>query len=607
VIPIEPAAPASAPTDRAARAIAARRRAWVPVCLLFVASSAGYLTAAHQELFFDSRQLRDDPLIRSVGASARRLWQSGLLPGQELSNLSFALNCAMNRTLGLPDFHTTGFLVFNVLLHAANALLVYRLAERLLARGAGDPQSGPIIPAAAAALFAAHPIHSASVAYILQRRGVLAATFYLLGLLACLRLRSGGSWSRRTLWLAAVLASFLLSIKCRNTALTFPFALLAIEFCLRAADERALKRAALWLGGGAALASLLCVLFLHGVGQVDFGPLRANRPVVNPVPWGVTEQFLTQCRVAAEYWGLLLLPLPGRLSIDHDYPISRTVLDRGVLAALGLHVSLLIFALLAARRQRAAMAFGVLLFYVALLPGMFIPQPEQLVEYKVYLSSAGAALCAADLLQGAGIGRRPRLLGTTAVIVVAALILMNLKRNALYRDAVLLWADAAAKSPGNDRAVGALAIALEERGRIAEAETAYRRAIEIRPDDPDHRYNLAKLLVAAGRTEEGLAEYRRILARRPEHFPARYNLANALYRDRRYEEAAEEYRTALHYAPDDYRAHFNLANTLRTLGRTGEAIRHYREVLRLRPDHAAARRAVADHSASSAPRTADPP
>ncbi|MHB1560332.1 MAG: tetratricopeptide repeat protein [Isosphaeraceae bacterium] len=124
------------------------------------------------------------------------------------------------------------------------------------------------------------------------------------------------------------------------------------------------------------------------------------------------------------------------------------------------------------------------------------------------------------------------------------------------------------------------------RGRLADAEACYRRAIRLAPDLPDAHNNLAVALQATGRGDEALDSLRRAIVLRPDYAEAYNNLGNVLHDRGALNEAIGAYHRALSLRPDYVEAHHNLGNVLRSAGRTAESIACFDRALALRPDAA---------------------
>jgi tetratricopeptide (TPR) repeat protein len=600
---------------------------------------AAYSGGSHSALFFDSMQLEEDPALADLSAASRRFWSTFWWPGQQLSEVTFALNAEVNTWIGLPRMDGRSFFAVNLCCHIVNGWLVYILPGSLARRSRGGVSVGAATRFAAAALFALHPLHVASIDYALQRRGLMSTTFYLAGLLAWLRLRSAGRRGEQVAWASAVAACFFFSVKSKTMGLTFPFAVMALEYARVAADPRALRRWLAWTLPAAVICTAGLFGYLHGAGLFDLRTMSFSGRAARGLS-GAWAHFLAESQAFVHYWKLILLPLPRWLCVDHAFAPPRGFWSPGVLASLVLHGILLAGALAAARRGRLLLSFGVCLFYVSLIPWVLLPQAELLVEYKTYLGSVGAVLAMVELARP----RRwpPRLGAAMAIGGGALLFAITFPRNQLFCDPVALWQDAARKYPAHDRAhinhgtslfaagrheeaveAYARALALSpgnarlhlaqskaERagGRMEEALRSARRARELNGDDLEIRVRLAELLALRGRVEEAMAELRDGLGRAGAYgvpavvAEARFYLGNTLRAKGRLLEAAAEFEAALGLDPGAWEAHYALGLTLAERGQFGRAISHYRQALALRPASAPIERALADAQARLAER-----
>ncbi len=594
-------------------------------------SAIAYLNADHEELFFDSTDLiLRNPQTADLEGALAKLWRWPLAADEQVAHVSFALNHKVNRELSADPFDVTGFLIFNVAVHAFNAVLVYFLLRTLLEFAGAGRREAVGVALVAAAWFAVHPIQASSVAYIAQRRGAMATTFYLLGMLAFLKARGAPrrngvrrreatqrDWSPgRVLLVAAIPVCYWASIRCKSVGVTLPAMMLAVELCLRAGDRQALRRFFRWAIPAVVALAACGVVFLWSAGVVDLRTMEVRSYSATEL-WGPWTQFLTSARVFAHYWKLLILPLPQWSSIDHLIPISSGLLEHGAVIAVIFHAAVLGGALFAAWRGWLLLPLGLLWFYIALAPYAIVPQADVFVEYKTYLASVGVALVLAEFAQ------RIRLkLGSAtglalATPVVAALLGVTIYRNQAYQSPVNVWSDVLAKYPGHLRGNVGMGIALRAEGKIEDAlahfqaairtkpdyaeayfdladlytkvknrEAAishYQQAVGLRPDYPEAHYNLANLLSDAGRADEAIEHYEAAIRTRPGYAFAHNNLANLLAKKLRRPEAIRHYELALQSDPNLVAARVNLGNTLKTEGRLDEAIPHYRKALEMAP------------------------
>ncbi len=441
-----------------------------------------------------------------------------------LGDLSFAVSYRLfgERPLG---YH-----VVNIAIHAANALLVLRLGRLLFrtqalrsARAAGER-----VALLGALVFAAHPLNTQAVTYIVQRYASLAAGFFLLATCSYLAFRLASSARAAAGFYALFLASAAAALWTKENAFVLPLAVLLVElsFFSAPARKRLLFLSPFLIGAAAAVAvALASGLSLEGLD-------RATR-VGTDMPR--SDYALTQLRVVASYLRLLVLPV-GQ-NIDHDVPLSRSILDPRVLLAASVHASLLAGAALAIARGSRGNAlwrlvgFGISWFYVALLvESSFVPIVDVMFEHRAYLPSVGFFLAAAGALAALPTLSPARRWGVLTVALVVALTALTLARNRVWQSDATLWADAASKSPNKPRPLNNVGVALLTRGDPAEAIVWFRRAIRADPAYTKAHFNLGEALQKVGACEEAIAAYETFLGQVPEYPDTYRNLADC-YRE----------------------------------------------------------------------------
>jgi len=560
--PAPPAAPDSAP-DSAPHERLREVLAIAAVAVLGLLSYANALGGAF--VFDDVRQIRDNPLIRDLGNFLPGRYAG--LPNRYVAYLTFALNYRFG---GLA---TAGYHLVNVVIHVANALLVYALVRltfrtpRLQASALA--RSSRAIAAVAAALFVAHPLQTQAVAYVAQRLTSLATTFYLatVVLYAAWRLGEGAGRSR---WRAvgggtAVIATALLAMKTKEIACTLPFAIVLYELSFLDGSRRSrLARLA------PVLATLpvipLATLGARAAGDSGvFARVAASTRVDTSLPR--LDYLTTQLVVVVKYLGLLAFPAGQNL--DHDIPVYRSILDPRVAASLALLAALAALAVFLYRRTSKpgapgaldpaarAVAFGVVWFFLALVvESSVVPISDLMYEHRVYLPSVGVFVAAATALAAAA-RRIPGVEASRATVLAGALVALvlsvaTLSRNEVWADDLSLWSDAALKSPRKARPFVNLGTALALSGRRDLGVRALRQAVALDPASAYARAQLAAALLTLGRTVEAEPELREVLRLVPRDPEALYNLATLLWTTDRREEARGLFARFLEVAPPAY-------------------------------------------------------
>jgi tetratricopeptide (TPR) repeat protein len=463
----------------------------------------------------------------------------------------------------------------SLLLHAANAVLLLLLLRR--ATGALWR------PALVAALFALHPLHVESVAWVSARKDVLSTLFFLLALLAYL------AYARRPAprAYAAVVGLFALGLMAKPMVVTLPLVLVLLD--LWPLDRWQLSRADAAWGARcrrAARAELLekgpLLCLAAAIGAITVIAQRAGGAVKSlaSYPFGVRlENALVS---AATYIADLFAPV--RLAVNYPHPGAGLAGWRIVAAAV-LLVAVTALALRCARRA-PSLPFGWVWYLLTLAPVIGLVQvgDQARADRYTYLPQIGLLVMLAWVLGEARsvVSRATAAAGSVAALVVLA----ALSRSQLeyWRDSIALFSHTVAVTTDNVVAQVNLGIALAEAGRTEEALGHYREALRLNPQESDALTNTGIVLAAQHRDPEAIALFERALRMTPGSAAAHYNLATALQRAGRDAEAVRHYRQALAITPDDADAHNNLGALLGAAGAHAEALEHFLRALALAPE-----------------------
>ncbi len=457
----------------------------------------------------------------------------------------------------------TGYYSFNLLLHAANALLVFLLGVRILR------PTGYTLPAAAAAalIFAVHPVNVEPVAWATGRKVLLAAFFVLLSVHSYLD-RSGRP-ARAALALLFFLAGCLSNIY----AVVGLFYLVALDTILQGEKLSGSLRKK-W------------PFFLIAAGTVVLKiAARRGEAYVYPFSfWFGPEWFYT---LITNYGrNLLSLALPVRLSARY---VSRPVLfpwTPGFIA--GLTLLCLTAALIRKARNKPGVLFPVFWFLLGLLPLLHLIRHHIFrADRFLYLPGIGVFLLFGSALDSLHrkTGRLRKTVSASAFfLLLCFFLILTESRVTVWRNEKVLWTDAVLKDPANVIALNNLGVSFLREGRTGEADRCFRNALRLNPQLPETRLNLG--ITLAERGEKALAEkqYRFALRLEPALAKAHYKLAELLADRERWEDAAVEFRETLRLRPGDDGARAGLGKVLEERGGPARAVGYYREVLARDPE-----------------------
>lgn len=501
--------------------------ALLALCLL------AYLPALRGGFVWDDVALTENPLISSL----RGVWDLWLHPALNVREehywpLVYTSFWAEYRLWGLAPF---GYHLSNVLLHAANAFCFWRILRRLGVAGAW----------LAACVFAVHPVHVESVAWVIERKDVLAGLFYFLGALAYLHFEEKRNWGSYVLALCLLVAGML----SKSIVVTLP---LALGLCLwwrrgkvAWSDLKALS-GMLALGGVLALAD---VLYGRSLGSAfDPGVSLLQRP-------------LLASRAVAFYVSKLLWPV----SLVAIYPQWNTTGSAAVNWGALIAVAGVLLGLFAFRKHIGRGPFAAAACYVVTLGpvlgfiGFGFMKYSYVADRFQYLASAGpiALVCAgavsasdrwaARIFGGsAAQSKAARLLAGALLVVLGAL---TWHYSAGYGDAELLWTRTLAQNPKAWEAHHHLGLALSQQGKFEEGLVHFQKALSLRPDYAEGWYNLGMGLQEMKRDQEAARAFQRAIELNSAYAQP-HNALGAFYAQQgKYAEAEKEFREALRLDP----------------------------------------------------------
>lgn len=467
-----------------------------------------------------------------------------------------------------------GYHLLNVALHCLAAFLAWVVLRRLKVPGA------PL----AAAVFALHPVHVESVAWIAEQKNTLSAVFYLAAMLAYLRFDR----SRKVPAYLGALGLFVLALLTKTVTATLPGALLVVFWWQRGRLS--------WRRDVLPLVPFLLVG--AGMGLITtWWELEHNRCVGPEFHMTWMQRSLLAGRAVWFQAGKLFWPEP----LIFIYPRWRLDPAAAWQYAFPLAAMALLASLWALRRRTrgplaAALFFGGTLFPTLGFFNLYTFRYTYVANHYQYLASLGliAAATAGAALWSARWPVRGRRAGLAAGVALLALLgFLSSRQCRKYTDVETLYRATIAENPGCWMAHTNLGLVLADRGRFDEAEIHHREAIRLDGTNSAVHNNLGRALAAQGRSDEALASYREAIRLDGANSAAHDNLGIALAGQGRVTEALAQFREAIRLDGANGTAHGNLGLTLAALGRLDEAEVHDREAIRLDARDAGARRHLA--------------
>jgi Tfp pilus assembly protein PilF len=463
----------------------------------------------------------------------------------------------------------------NLLLHCANAFLLFMLFSRL---------TGAVWRSAfLAALFAVHPLRVESVAWVSERKDVLSTFFWLTAAMAYVAYIRRPDWRRY----GVLLVLFALGLSSKPMLVTLPFTFLLLDvWPLERISLQRLPVRAYWpfiseklpLFALSILSGLITLVAQQAGGAIKpMEEISMGMRLSNAVTAVISYIYKT-------FW-------PVSLSVFYPFPESPT--SGPMLWMMLLALTAAIVLALKVRRNHPFVAVGWFWFLGTLLPVIGLVQVgnQAMADRYTYVPGIGLALIIAWAIPSLST-RQPIRLSAVACAVIAwisLLSMLTIRQIGYWSSDVQLFEHAVAVNERNWLAQTVIGAKLEEQGRITEAISRYRRAIEIRPQALEAHNNLGNTLLKQGKIDEGIAELREAVRLWPGYVSALSNLGSALCEAGQTEEGLFYLRQAIQKAPDYVPAHYNLGLAFLYIGRWDEARKHFEEVLRLAPDDAEAR------------------
>lgn len=450
----------------------------------------------------------------------------------------------------------------NVLLHTLATLVLFAALKRM---------TGAVWRSAFVAfLFALHPMHVESVAWVAERKDVLSGLFWCAALWCYARYAERPSLQRY--W--PVLAAFCLGLMSKPMVVTLPFVLLLLDvWPLR----RANRMSVLWekiplfaLAAGESLVTFVAQQRGHALRSLGTLPFsyRLENALVTYVVY-----------IFRMFW-------PMHLAVY--YPYFHYLPPGGVAGAA---VALAAISIVVVRRLRTEtyLAVGWFWYLGTLAPVIGLVQVggQSSADRYTYLPMIGLTIMLAwgvtELAKWP-----PRALLAAAVAACLACVVLTCYQVSYWENSGTLFLHAVEVTRDNYLAHNNLADYYLIHRRNEEARVQVNAALHLRPGYPEARVNLATILTRMGRLSDAEREYHVALAFQPGNVEAHMGLGVALATEGRIQEALREFQNVVVLRPGYAEGHYSLGRVLASMGRAEQAMAEFREAVRLRPEHAEA-------------------
>jgi protein O-mannosyl-transferase len=562
-------------------------------------------TLRHDFLAYDDQQyVTENPRVQGGLTAKGLVWAFGFHASNwhPLTWISHMLDCQ------LYGLHPAGHHLTNVLLHVANTVLLFLILSHVT----GTLWRSAIV----AALFAWHPLHVESVAWVAERKDVLCGFLWMATLWAYARyvaidsrgeekfeIRNPKSETNPKFWYCLTLSAFGLALLSKPMAVTLPFVLLLLDYWplprlqLPITNYQLLLRLVLEKIPFLVFSIVACVLTIKAQTQAYAVVSTAGLPIFSRLAHAAISYVHY---IGAVFW-------PRHLAVFYPYDTN--------LLPINLIVAGLVLVLVTIISIRYARKFPFLLTGWLWFLGMFVPViglvqvgEQAWADRYSYLPSIGLFIATvwgfAEIFQAWGLGavRTPHpamgvevgrgwqaqlgLLTAPRILVIGigiAMLVTTSIQLRYWKNTRTLFEHAAAATHKNHMAVTLLGSLSAKEGKFDEAIDRYKTALSWKPRYPEAHFFLGNALDQQGKPGEAIAEYQKALGYQPILEQTHIFLGAALAKQQKLQEAKFHYLAALKVNPESAVAHSNLAKLLQTDGKLDEAMQHYSAALKFDP------------------------
>ncbi len=488
-----------------------------------------------------------------------------------LTGLSHIVDCQL---FGLnPGLHH----LVNLLFHIINTLLLFTVLRQM---------SGAIGRSAfVAAVFAIHPLHVESVAWISERKDVLSTLFWFLTMAAYFRyIKNPKTWRY-----ILTFVLFALGLMAKPMLVTLPFVLLLLDYWPLNRFETDPTGRIKWQEWRHLVWEKIPLFTLSVASSVVTFLVQKSAGAV----WEI-EAFPAAVRTAnaivsyVKY--IVMMFLPRHLAVF--YPLYGEKLDAWRVSAAFILLMIITICVIRFGSKYRYLPVGWLWYLGTLVPVIGLVQvgEQAMADRYTYVTLTGLFIIIAwginDLLQG---WRHQKfILNLSSFAVILALCACAWFQTSYWRNNSSLFQHALKVTKGNYVIYNNLGALLSEQGKPEEAIVLYHQAIEAVPDYPNALNNLGIAYYRLGRDEEAIQTLKQAVQTKSDFAEAYYNLGVAYNKTGRYQESAEAFRSVIKIKPDDAEAYYNLGVVCGRIQRHDEEIESYNRAIAIKPDFAKA-------------------
>jgi tetratricopeptide (TPR) repeat protein len=490
----------------------------------------------------------------------------------------------------LYGLNAGGYHLTNLLLHIANVLLVFFILKLM---------TGALWRSAfVAALFALHPLHVESVAWVTERKDVLSTLFWLLTMWGYLGYVERPGMRRYLL----IIVSFTLGLMAKPMLVTLPFVLLLLDywplgrFKIGQSADASHASVQAPIKSGQPMSAVLGLVWekiplfaLVAVSSVvTFLAQKSAGALVHFETWPIRIRIANGLVSYVKYLGKMIWP--HSLAVFYPHPgHTLPIWKAGGAGLLLLCISILV---VRGARRYPYLLVGWLWYIGTLVPviGLVQAGSQAMADRFTYIPLIGLYIIIAwgvsEIVPR--LSHRNLYLATLSTTLFLFLMVLTWKQVQVWKNSISLFEHTLEVTSNNGLCHYNLGIALDREGRTDDAIKHYLEALRIKPDHVEAHNNLGVALARQGRPQEAIGHYSEALRIQPDHAGAHYNLGIVLAEQARLDEAIVHYSEAFRIRPGHANAHNNLGLALFRKGKFEEAIAQYSEALLINPEHAGA-------------------
>jgi len=540
------------------------------ILLILTATTAVYWQTTQFDFvnFDDDKYIYENPYVKTGLSLENITWAFKSFHSgnwHPVTWLSHMLDCQIYGT-GNPGLHH----LTNLLFHLANTLLLFLVFLKIT--------ESPWPCLFVSALFALHPLHVESVAWISERKDVLSAFFWLLTMLAYTWYTRAPSINRYLL----VSMLFILGLMAKPMLVTLPVILLLVDFWPLQRVKSQFRQSLRLIGEKIPLFLIALLSSIITLSAQDAGGAVSS-----------LDRFTLLVRLAnaltayAAY--ILKMIYPANLAVLYPHP-GMPAWPK-ILSAIFLLAAITFISAKYIKKHPYLMV-GWLWYLTTLLPVIGIIQVgrQAIADRYTYIPLIGLFIMIAFGLPAlmASLRFKRKIIGAFSVVILLILAGLTWQQASHWQNSITLFDHALQVTSNNYVAHNNLGVAMKKHGNIEKATQHYIKALRIEPNYVEARNNLGTVLMAQGQYENALMHFSKALQLQPKNAIMHLNMGLALNNTGQTEKALRHFSQAVNLNPGLADAHFYLANALNRQNRFTQAINHYAKAIELKPDFAKA-------------------